>query len=163
MYSKYEIAGGAQVKDLVGKTITKIYKPKDGINSRRIVDSLFFECSDGAIYIMHHEQDCCEEVRIEEIIGDLNDLIGNPVFIAEERSENTTPKHGDDSATWTFYEFATIKGSVTIRWYGESNGYYSEQADFDLVKELPEGKRAYSDNIFDPAKHILFDGTNTGN
>jgi len=32
----------------------------------------------------YHEQDCCESVSIEEIIGDLDDLVGVPMLEARE-------------------------------------------------------------------------------
>ena len=108
--------------DLVGKTLTKI--DNNG-------DELVFHCADGAVYRMYHSQDCCESVSIEEIIGDITNLIGTPIIMADESTNSDNPKEtSDESFTWTFYKFATVKGYVTIRWYGESNGYYSETVDF---------------------------------
>ena len=56
---------------------------------------------------------------------------------AEERVREDGPKprtFQDDSATWTFYELATAKGSVTVRWFGTSNGYYSESVEFEKLE-----------------------------
>ena len=95
-------------------------------------ENIFFIDEDGIEYEMFHDYDCCENVYIEDICGDINNLIGSEIIMAEEViNRNLSPLNEfDESYTWTFYKFATVKGYVTIRWYGESNGYYSERVDF---------------------------------
>jgi len=112
---------------LKGKVLTEVTGSKgDG--------EMIFATSDGERYRLFHYQDCCESVGIEDIIGDLQDLIGEPILVAEEvvNPDYVVP-HEDiycESFTWTFYKLATRKGYVDIRWFGESNGYYSESVDF---------------------------------
>lgn len=117
------------VEVLIGKTLTNI---EVGHNE------IIFTCEDGERYLMYHAQDCCESVYIEDVVGDWQDLIGNPILMAEEVTSNKNPdgvhKEWQDSFTWTFYKFATIKGYVDVRWYGESNGYYSESVDVKVMK-----------------------------
>lgn len=117
-------------EDLKGCLLTSVQNTKDAI---------LFTLSGGDQYKLYHNQDCCESVYVEDIIGDLNDLVGVPILIAEEACSHDhpegykKPEYEDESFTWTFYKFATIKGYVTIRFYGSSNGYYSESVDFVKV------------------------------
>lgn len=115
---------------LLGKIITKIDRNDDD------GDTLIFRCSDGSKYKMYHSQDCCEDVRIEDVCGNLEDLVGFPVLIAETTSNQTENPSACESETWTFYKLATIKGYVTIRWYGTSNGYYSEEVSFIEIEPM---------------------------
>ena len=99
-------------------------------------ENIFFIDEDGIEYKMFHDYDCCENVYIEDICGDINNLIGSKIIMAEEViNRDLSPLNEfDESYTWTFYKFATVKGYVTIRWYGESNGYYSERVDFVIKR-----------------------------
>jgi len=126
------------IKELEGKILTDI--TADNYEIR-------FFCESGEVYLMYHMQDCCESVTVDDICGDIKDLIGSPIIKAVEVSNDpfedefnrkfsgenewgdkvdSKGNHMPESHTWTFYKLATIKGYVDIRWYGESNGYYSE-------------------------------------
>jgi len=91
---------------------------------------MLFVTSQGERFMFAHQQDCCESVDINDIVGDLQDLVGTPLLVAEEVSGATEPDEEHyESYTYTFYKFATRKGYVDVRWLGESNGYYSEGVD----------------------------------
>lgn len=112
-----------EFSELVGKTIEWVKVGTDIDNSTTVL----FLCKDGSTYSMYHEQDCCETVTLEEIAGDWRDITGSSVVKAEEVTEEN-PKieeEYDGYGLWTFYKIETPRGSVTLRWYGESNGFYS--------------------------------------
>lgn len=114
--------------DLIGCTLTDV-RDEQG---ERIV----FTLDDGRDAWLYHSQDCCEYVRVEEIHGDLADLVGTPILLAEEveldegQPDDSGMMGSNDCWKWTFYKLATVKGHVTIRWLGESNGYYGVSVDF---------------------------------
>ena len=113
------------ISSLLGKTLkdVKVVKDVDG------QDEIHFYTDCGLHYKMTHVQDCCEYVWLEDVVGDVEDLIGHPILVAEEVVSE------DNSPTWTFYKLATVKSYVDLRWCGDSNGYYSEAVDFMLQED----------------------------
>lgn len=95
-------------------------------------DEIIFDTNKGK-YKMYHDQDCCEYVRVEDIDGDLNRLIGNKIVNAYESINAGDDEDGYGTHTWTFYRIQDSEANgFTIRWLGESNGYYSESV--EIVK-----------------------------
>lgn len=130
------------LSDVLNKTITEIYTDNDTY--------LIFKLDTEEYLIMYHSQDCCENVNIEDINGELKNLIGKPLIRADVKSSDKedgtdlTKNERDEldgDTTYTFYTFATINGYVDIRWYGESNGYYSTAVSLALINSV----RSYKD------------------
>ena len=49
--------------------------------------------------------------------GDISDLIDSEILVFDERRKD------NEDQRWTFYHITTRKGSVVLRFYGESNYY----------------------------------------
>ena len=64
------------IKDMVGKTFTSV---------KVSCDTMTFE-NETERYQFYHCQDCCEAVGINDITGDLEDLQGSPLLIAEAKA-----------------------------------------------------------------------------
>lgn len=120
------------ISELEGKVLKNVEKSRYDDSE----DQIIFTTEDGKMFRLYHDQSCCEEVRIESIVGELEWLVGNPITMAEVVTQEGK-KGWDGTSTWSFYKFATIRGYVTIRWYGESNGYYSEEVDFCRLEPKP--------------------------
>jgi hypothetical protein len=120
-------------EDLVGEIVVYAIGEKGD-------DEIKLTLSDGRVYRLYHDQDCCESVTVEDIAGEWEDIYGWPLTVVEvvthegENPPGVPVKDYQDSFTWTFYRLGTSRGIVTIRWYGESNGYYSESVSFEEEK-----------------------------
>lgn len=95
-------------------------------------EDVCFTMKSGKVIRMIHHGECCESVSVEEVIGcDPQDLIGHEILSASEDSKKTSG-FGDEEQ-WTFYTLRSHGGTMTIRWYGNSNGYYSTSVSIEVM------------------------------
>lgn len=124
------------IPELHQKIVTKIVNLPER-------EGLEFYLSDYIKVSLKHIQDCCEDVWLEDITGELTDLIEVPLEVAEVCSKDNPD--ACESGTFTFYRFRTSKGDVDLRFCGESNGYYSEGVDViveDVFDEITSLKKS---------------------
>ena len=114
-------------EEFVNKKILKIEGLE--VDSEQVI--IYFEKGEIKIY---HEQDCCESVYLEDICGNVK-LENQKFYEIVEKQCDLGAKDGDydDSYTWTFYTMITSKGYLDLRFYGTSNGYYSESVDIEAT------------------------------
>lgn len=161
-------------KLFLGKTIHKIWADK---NKQFVI----FYLNDGTFVRMYHHQDCCETVYLTDVCGEYQDILGSPITKAEEKILTAENENIPDRKKFSFYDITTFNGSAVFRWFGESNGYYSESVDFDcrfepykeclsdkdveiyISKNIPERKNLttkWNYKLKDGA-FVIFDPTNS--
>jgi hypothetical protein len=117
----------------LGKGIKKV------VGLRKNSDEVLFICNDNYVVKMYHNYDCCEEVYLDsaDSIDNNDDIYTGCNWCVMEIVDNVNcgaKSKWTESFTWTFYKMKTDKGYDTLRWYGESNGYYSERVDLKVYR-----------------------------
>ncbi|WP_218074064.1 DUF7448 domain-containing protein [Escherichia coli] len=119
------------INEMLGRTFKEVFKNE---NDELVFRGDYYLGVWGTVFTFFHFQECCEKVWIEDIVGDLDDLQGEPLTEAELVTEECDV--GECHQTWSFFKFGTSKGCVTVRWCGESLGFYSERV--SLKRELTD-------------------------
>ncbi len=121
-----------EISDFLGEEVIKIEGMHNGSRWVRM------RSKSGRVLVLWHDQCCCEMVELEDVAGDPDDLLFSSLKMCESYSNSDDPPdEHSESHTWTFYKFATVNGFVTLRWLGESNGYYSEEVDVEIREGYP--------------------------
>lgn len=129
-----------------GMVFKNVYLDKD--SGRFDNEAIVFDSGTNELYVLTHIQECCENVWIESITGELEDLIDNPLIMAEVASQTKCDEDGFSDQIFYFYKFATVKGYVTIRFVADDTPYYSTEVELkrylvcennkvEEIRELP--------------------------
>ena len=116
-----------------GKTIQEVR------GCKKHSDEVTIKFTDGSCLKFYHRQDCCETILLEDFDATPEDLVSAKIISIEERISRSNENEikplntCDESYTWSFYVIKTSKFTMTMRWYGESNGWYSETVDIDYL------------------------------
>lgn len=92
-----------------------------------LVDLLVIKTNKGNMFF-YYWWDCGNNVHLEDGFEDLRKMIGEQILQAEVvvNRESEPLYEWDESYTWTYYKISSLNHDCTLRFYGSSNGCYSE-------------------------------------
>lgn len=140
-HSADNIEGGCEPEDILKMAEGRVIASVTGETGDETAEIVF---EDGSSLLLWHEQDCCEHVVLDEIQGSVATAVGERVLDAvvhrsiDEDEDALSMDLYDDSFTWTYYTIRTRNATLVFRWYGASNGYYSEEVDLTFSKRSDE-------------------------
>lgn len=139
--------------DVINAHLNSGIKTVEGVKQGS--DSVIFHCKDGYSVELTHIFSCCEDVYLYDSDNfaaierkDGSDIYTDTRWAKLEVETQEAQPQSQSSATWTFYKIQTNKGYDTLRWFGESNGNYSEDVRMFVHKENN------GDNIEDTANNV---------
>ena len=94
---------------------------------------LFIHKLDGYVLVYYAAADCCSSSFIEDF--DQTWPLIDTTLLSVEKECGHQEDDGNNVLKWTFYKFTTTKGSATLSFRNESNGYYNGNLEFS--KEVP--------------------------
>lgn len=103
---------------LVGKTVTAIYLADDKL-------AIKFDVEDREPIVAKVDADCCSHTWIENVENH-EAVVGSPILAVEdlELPDDTTEETEDGRILHYGVQITTAKGTCTIDYRNESNGYY---------------------------------------
>ena len=113
---------------MIGKTIESV------IGLEYQSDEVIITFTDFTHVIFKHYQECCENVYLEdyELTGKLEYGVINDAYSTTKYAEDND---NEELELWTFYNINTNKGTLNLRWYGSSNGYYGVGVNVNYIEK----------------------------
>lgn len=115
---------------MIGATVVKVTGHEQGS------DSMTFHADDGRRFTFYHSQDCCESVSIEDVCGDVEDLVGSPILLAEEVSSGAREARLDRLSSNHTFDSKDLVAEAEVQKLCEVHAHVFDTA--ELEKDLGE-------------------------
>lgn len=125
---------------LIGETLASVdYFPEKNRNCRDTSEQFLLTTVSGRQIAITHIRDCCESVHVESTAGDWTEIIGKVIIDASRRTVVirgcNDVYEGRDRLEETYIEFDANDATLVQKWIGNSNGYYSTDANLYEIEQ----------------------------